>query len=85
MSNYLCKLVEWTLSKRFKSNINSNWKEQQVTQSTLTTQLKWVGPFGLGSRIAIILSRWQKEDQKNFKKMIKKIIQIGIQCGYVLE
>jgi hypothetical protein len=62
VSNYFCNLVEWTLCERFKTNINSNLIEKQVKQSTMTIQLKWVGQFGLGSRIDIILSRWQKED-----------------------
>jgi len=69
---YLCKPVEWTLSEQFKTNINLNWIEQRVAPSTMTTQLKWVGPFGLGSRVVSILSKWQKLRLEVFQESYKE-------------
>jgi hypothetical protein len=69
---YLCKPVEWALSEQFKIHINLNWVEQQIAPSTMASQIKWIGPFGLGSRIVSALSKWQKIRLEVFQESFKE-------------
>ena len=57
---YLAKPVEWALVELFKSNLNLIWQDQKIAPMTISTELKWIGPIGLGSRIVSILSKWPK-------------------------
>lgn len=57
---YLVKHVEWALVDLMKNDLNLIWKDQNIAPMTMSTELTWLGPIGLGSRLVSILSKWPK-------------------------
>jgi hypothetical protein len=56
----LVKHVEWALVDLMKNDLNLIWKDQNIAPMTMSTELTWLGPIGLGSRLVSILSKWPK-------------------------
>lgn len=66
-----CKPIEWALSEIFKTKILLSWEEQQIAPSTMSTEIKWIGPFGLCSRLVSSLSKWPKIRLEAFQESYK--------------
>jgi len=55
-----CSPINWALSEIFKSDIQLDWKIQELLPNNYLSEFSWIGPKGLCARIVSNLSRWGK-------------------------
>ena len=55
-----CSPTNWALSEIFKSDVQLDWRIQELIPNSYSAEFNWVGPTGLCARIVSNLSKWGK-------------------------
>lgn len=55
-----CSPTNWALSEIFKSDVQLDWRIQELLPNTYSSEFNWLGPTGLCARIVSNLGKWGK-------------------------
>lgn len=68
----IIKHVEWALNDLFKMELNYVWNPQPIAPLAMSSEIKWIGPVGFGSRIVSLLGKWPKMRLEVFQNNYKE-------------
>jgi hypothetical protein len=68
-----CTPINWAISEMFKSEVQLDWKTQELLTNNFSCEFNWIGPTGICARIVSNLSRWGKLRLEAFQEPVNNL------------